>query len=90
MPNTALNLGHPCGESGRAAAREAWISSAGPVGATLPLQEAGWRCCPPLALLQSSAAARHRAPAPSHEALEGGARLLIKVLNDYGVKGTIR
>jgi S-DNA-T family DNA segregation ATPase FtsK/SpoIIIE len=52
----------------------------------LPLQEAGWRF-PPLSLL-------HPPPQPSvsgptREALEGNARLLIKVLGDYGVKGTI-
>jgi DNA segregation ATPase FtsK/SpoIIIE, S-DNA-T family len=53
---------------------------------SLPLQETGWRF-PPLSLL-------HPPPQPStsgptHEALEGNARLLIKVLGDYGVKGTI-
>jgi len=53
---------------------------------SLPLQEIGWRF-PSLSLLlppppQSTAG-------PTHEALEGNARLLIKVLGDYGVKGTI-
>ncbi len=53
---------------------------------TLPLHEAGWRF-PSLSLL-------HPPPQPSQsgptrEALEGNARLLIKVLADYGVKGTI-
>ncbi len=52
----------------------------------LPLTETGWRF-PPLSLL-------HPPPLPSvsgptREALEGNARLLIKVLADYGVKGTI-
>jgi len=53
---------------------------------TLPLPEQGWRF-PPLTLL-------HPPPprsdaGPTREALEGNARLLIKVLGDYGVKGTI-
>jgi S-DNA-T family DNA segregation ATPase FtsK/SpoIIIE len=53
---------------------------------SLPLPEMGWRF-PPLTLL-------HPPPprsdaGPTREALEGNARLLIKVLNDYGVKGTI-
>jgi S-DNA-T family DNA segregation ATPase FtsK/SpoIIIE len=61
----------------------------GPVGGqqgSLALPEVGWRF-PPLTLL-------HPPPprsdaGPTREALEGNARLLIKVLNDYGVKGTI-
>ena len=53
---------------------------------SLPLPEQGWRF-PPLTLL-------HPPPprsdaGPTREALEGNARLLIKVLGDYGVKGTI-
>ncbi len=53
---------------------------------TLALPEQGWRF-PPLTLL-------HPPPprsdaGPTREALEGNARLLIKVLGDYGVKGTI-
>ena len=49
-------------------------------------EEAGWRF-PPITLL-------HPPPpqatvGPSQEALEGNARLLIKVLGDYGVKGII-
>jgi S-DNA-T family DNA segregation ATPase FtsK/SpoIIIE len=61
-------------------------SGAGGQQGTLPLQEAGWRF-PSLSLL-------HPPPprsdsGPTHEALEGNARLLIKVLADYGVKGAI-
>ncbi|HEX3991456.1 MAG TPA: DNA translocase FtsK [Acetobacteraceae bacterium] len=53
---------------------------------SLALPEQGWRF-PPLNLL-------HPPPprsdaGPTREALEGNARLLIKVLGDYGVKGTI-
>jgi S-DNA-T family DNA segregation ATPase FtsK/SpoIIIE len=51
----------------------------------LNLQEPGWRF-PPLSLLSPPPLAQ---AGPSHEALEGNARLLIKVLGDYGVKGTI-
>jgi S-DNA-T family DNA segregation ATPase FtsK/SpoIIIE len=52
----------------------------------LPLQEAGWRF-PTLSLLHPPPAASQSGP--THEALEGNARLLIKVLSDYGVKGAI-
>ena len=69
----------------RPRARSGPLAATGQQG-TLPLQEAGWRF-PSLSLL-------HPPPPPSqagptHEALEGNARLLIKVLADYGVKGTI-
>jgi S-DNA-T family DNA segregation ATPase FtsK/SpoIIIE len=53
---------------------------------TLPLIEAGWRF-PPLSLLNPPP--QPSQAGPSREALEGNARLLIKVLADYGVKGTI-
>ncbi len=53
---------------------------------TLPLQEAGWRF-PPLSLLHPPPVQSQSGP--TREALEGNARLLIKVLGDYGVKGTI-
>jgi DNA segregation ATPase FtsK/SpoIIIE, S-DNA-T family len=52
----------------------------------LPLGEAGWRF-PPLSLLHPPP--QQSQAGPTHEALEGNARLLIKVLGDYGVKGTI-
>jgi S-DNA-T family DNA segregation ATPase FtsK/SpoIIIE len=52
----------------------------------LPLDEAGWRF-PPLSLLHPPP--QQSQAGPTHEALEGNARLLIKVLGDYGVKGTI-
>jgi S-DNA-T family DNA segregation ATPase FtsK/SpoIIIE len=52
----------------------------------LPLQEAGWRF-PPLSLLHPPPPQANAGP--SDEALQGNARLLIKVLGDYGVKGTI-
>jgi S-DNA-T family DNA segregation ATPase FtsK/SpoIIIE len=53
---------------------------------TLPLQEAGWRF-PSLSLLHPPP--QRSDTGPTREALEGNARLLIKVLGDYGVKGTI-
>ncbi len=53
---------------------------------TLPLPEVGWRF-PPLALLHPPP--QRSESGPTYEALEGNARLLIKVLGDYGVKGTI-
>jgi S-DNA-T family DNA segregation ATPase FtsK/SpoIIIE len=53
---------------------------------TLPLQEAGWRF-PSLSLLHPPP--QQSTSGPTREALEGNARLLIKVLADYGVKGTI-
>ena len=53
---------------------------------TLPLHEAGWRF-PPLSLLHPPPPQSQSGP--TYEALEGNARLLIKVLGDYGVKGTI-
>jgi S-DNA-T family DNA segregation ATPase FtsK/SpoIIIE len=65
------------------------VRSRPPAGAgqgTLPLQEAGWRF-PPLSLLHPPP--QQSQSGPTHEALEGNARLLIKVLADYGVKGTI-
>ena len=52
----------------------------------LPLDRAGWRF-PPLSLLQAPPALARNGP--TREALEGNAHLLIKVLGDYGVKGTI-
>ncbi len=64
--------------------RQAASSGAGQ--GTLPLQEAGWRF-PPLSLLHPPPAQSQSGP--TYEALEGNARLLIKVLGDYGVKGTI-
>jgi DNA segregation ATPase FtsK/SpoIIIE, S-DNA-T family len=53
---------------------------------TLSLQEAGWRF-PPLSLLNPPP--QPSQAGPTRDALEGNARLLIKVLADYGVKGTI-
>jgi S-DNA-T family DNA segregation ATPase FtsK/SpoIIIE len=53
---------------------------------TLPLLEEGWRF-PSLSLLNPPP--QQSQTGPSREALEGNARLLIKVLADYGVKGTI-
>ncbi len=52
----------------------------------LELQDAGWRF-PPLSLLHPPP--QQTMAGPSREALEGNARLLIKVLGDYGVKGVI-
>ena len=52
----------------------------------LPLHGAGWQF-PPLSLLHPPPQVAQSGP--STEALEGNARLLIKVLADYGVKGTI-
>jgi S-DNA-T family DNA segregation ATPase FtsK/SpoIIIE len=52
----------------------------------LPLGDVGWRF-PPLSLLTPPP--QQSAAGPTYEALEGNARLLIKVLADYGVKGTI-
>ena len=60
--------------------------STGDAQGLLPLQETGWRF-PPLSLLQPPP--QPSTTSPTHEALEGNARLLIKVLADYGVKGTI-
>ena len=53
---------------------------------SLPLHEAGWRF-----LLSSllHPPPQQSTSGPTREALEGNARLLIKVLADYGVKGTI-
>jgi DNA segregation ATPase FtsK/SpoIIIE, S-DNA-T family len=53
---------------------------------SLALQEEGWRF-PSLSLL--SPPPQQSQSGPTREALEGNARLLIKVLADYGVKGTI-
>ena len=53
---------------------------------TLPLDGAGWRC-PSLSLLMPPP--QPTQTGPTDEALEGNARLLIKVLADYGVKGKI-
>jgi DNA segregation ATPase FtsK/SpoIIIE, S-DNA-T family len=63
----------------------------GPMGGSgqqgsLPLPEVGWRF-PPLTLLNPPPPRSEAGP--TREALEGNARLLIKVLNDYGVKGSI-
>ena len=52
----------------------------------LPVQETGWRF-PPLSLL--TAAPPRAESGPSAESLQANARLLIKVLGDYGVKGII-
>ena len=49
-------------------------------------EEVGWRF-PPITLLHPPPP--QTAMGPSQEALEGNARLLIKVLGDYGVKGII-
>ena len=59
---------------------------AAPTQMPLDLGVPGWRF-PQLDLL--TAAPRTTDLGPTREALEGNARLLIKVLGDYGVKGTI-
>jgi S-DNA-T family DNA segregation ATPase FtsK/SpoIIIE len=75
----------PRGQPPRPRPRPAGSLGAAAQQGTLPLQEAGWRF-PPLSLLHPPPQAQS---GPTHEALEGNARLLIKVLGDYGVKGTI-
>ena len=52
----------------------------------LPLAEAGWKL-PPLGLLKPAPV--RAATGPSAEALQGNARLLETVLQDYGVQGRI-
>ena len=57
---------------------------------TLPLADpahAGWRM-PPLSLLKSAPPRGHTGP--SEEALQGNARLLESVLDEYGVQGIIK
>jgi S-DNA-T family DNA segregation ATPase FtsK/SpoIIIE len=54
--------------------------------ASLPLPDGTWRT-PPLMLL--AAAPARRAVGPSEEALQGNARMLETVLEDYGVRGRI-
>ena len=57
---------------------------------TLPLADpahAGWRM-PPLSLLKSAPPRGHTGP--SEDALQGNARLLESVLDEYGVQGTIK
>jgi S-DNA-T family DNA segregation ATPase FtsK/SpoIIIE len=74
----------PRGQPVRVRPRSGLAGGVGQQG-TLPLPEAGWRF-PPLSLLHPPPQAQS---GPTREALEGNARLLIKVLADYGVKGTI-
>jgi DNA segregation ATPase FtsK/SpoIIIE, S-DNA-T family len=61
-------------------------SMRGDMQGLLPLHEAGWRF-PSLSLLHPPP--QQSSTGPTDEALQGNARLLIKVLGDYGVKGTI-
>jgi S-DNA-T family DNA segregation ATPase FtsK/SpoIIIE len=80
------NVSPPRGQPPKMRQRPIQMGGAGGQQGTLPLPEAGWRF-PPLTLL-------HPPPprsdaGPTREALDGNARLLIKVLGDYGVKGTI-
>ena len=75
----------PRGPPLRARVRPALLGGSVQQG-TLPLQEAGWRF-PSLSLLHPPPPRSEAGP--THEALEGNARLLIKVLADYGVKGAI-
>jgi S-DNA-T family DNA segregation ATPase FtsK/SpoIIIE len=62
------------------------LAGQGPTQMPLDLGVPGWRF-PQLDLL--TAPPRTTDLGPTREALEGNARLLIKVLGDYGVKGTI-
>jgi len=79
------HLAIPRAQPPRPRARSALPGGSGQQG-TLPLLEAGWRF-PPLSLLHPPP--QRSDAGPTREALEGNARLLIKVLADYGVKGTI-
>ena len=54
---------------------------------SLPLVENGWQF-PPLSLL--TAPPKRDDTGPNAESLQANARLLVSVLNDYGVQGTIR
>ncbi len=88
MPERAFEpyASPPRGQPPKPRPRPAPMGGAGGQQGSLPLPEMGWRF-PPLTLL-------HPPPprsdaGPTREALEGNARLLIKVLGDYGVKGTI-
>ena len=81
----------PVPPRGKPAARVA-ERSAGPRPAaaaqqgSLPLHDGTWRH-PPLSLL--AAAPARRATGPSEDALQGNARMLETVLDDYGVRGRI-